>query len=176
MRYSINLILLLAILPLVGCSERPGADADIPPGMRDALQEVAKQQSAAFTNGTCAIREAFHYTGSLPFPKQGTSEFLALVVEVAGYGEHFDFDDIDLIDADTGENLGSDPGLWLLKPDGTADTGSTEWPAAPGPITVFLLYERERIPKRVKLGYWGAEIVKQSAQVSADGRDMFQPK
>ena len=84
-----------------------------------------------------------------------------------------DFDDIDLIDADTSDNLGSDPGLWLLKKDGTADTGSTEWPAAPGPGTVFLLYERERLPKRIKLEYWGAELVKQPIEVSKDGQDMF---
>ena len=176
MSHSFTLIPILAALTFVGCSKRQQSDADIPPNVREALRDVARQQSAGFTNGTCTIRQAYRYTGALPLPKRGTNAFLALIIEVTGYGENFDFDDIDLIDADSGENLGSDPGLWLLKADGTADTGSTEWPAAPGPITVFLLYERARLPKRIKLGYWGSEIVKQPVDVSADGKDMFKAK
>lgn len=95
------------------------------------------------------------------------------MIGISGYGEDFDFDDIDLIDADTGENLGSDPGIWPLTPDGTADVGASEWPRAPGPASVLLLYQRDPLPKRIKLSYWGSEIVKQPGEVAAHGPDMF---
>jgi hypothetical protein len=173
MRHSLMLAALL--LPLAACSKRE--EPDLSPELRAAVVEIARQQSAAFTNGTCVIHQAYRYTGTLPFPRDGTNVYLGLVVELSGYSEHFDLDDVDLIDADTGENLGSDPGIWLLHDqDGAADSGPKEWPAAPGPATVFLLYERERLPQRVKLGYWEAEIVKQPVAVAATGRDMFKPK
>ena len=173
MRRMLIIISLIGVVPF-GCSKRP-ADDEIPPNVRDVI-EVARQQSAAFSNGTCTIRQAFRYTGPLPFARRGANAFLGLIVDVSGYGPHFDFDDIDLIDADTSENLGSNPGLWPLKPDGMAEVDFKELTATPGTAAVILLYERETIPKRIKLGYWGMEIVKEAVEVSAEGRDMFTAK
>ncbi len=169
---------LVAVLILVGgsCSELASQDAPLPQNVRDAMNEVGRQQSAGFRNGRCIVRHAYCYTGSLPFTRDGSSAFLAVVIEVSDYGQSFDFDDIDLIDSDTGENLGSDPGIWPIKPDGKADTEVSDLPASPGPALVFLLYEREKLPKRIKLSYWGTEIVKEPVEVSTGGGDVFTSK
>lgn len=157
---------------LTGCSKQDAAQERVPENLRTTLREVAKKQSTASANAKCAIQEAYLYDGPRPFPRPPNIEVLAVVIEISGYADGFDFDDIDLIDADTGENYGSDPGLWPLTADGLADV-KAEIPAAPGPATVLLLYGYDKVPRRIKLGYWGKEIVTEPAKVADSGRALF---
>jgi hypothetical protein len=159
----------LASMVLLACSEERDDASEIPAELQRTFHQVAKLQSTGFIDGTCTVQKAFQYGGVPPFEIEKGNKILGLVVEISGYLESFDFDDIDLIDADTDENLGSYPQIGLMRNDGMADFLAKEWPKAPGPVTVLLLYERDKLPRRIKLAYWGSEIVSQPIEVAANG-------
>jgi hypothetical protein len=166
-----RLFSLLILLLFVGCSNEAASPQRAPADQESASRLPFSEGNAGAAGIRCTVQKAYRYTGTLPFEDRYADHFVAVVVELTGYSDSFDLDDIDLIDAGTNENLGSYPFIRYLRavgtPYGPADWQS--WPKSPGPATLFLLYGRDAIPQRIKLGYWGSDLVDQSVEVAAEG-------
>jgi hypothetical protein len=172
---------------LAGCRARPResdppvpvrelSSDQLPPEVRRAVEATAARQSIAARRMTTTVHRAYDYKGYAWHQESPEGKVVAVDVEFAGYSPAFDLDDIDLIDGDTGENYGSNPEVALLRPDGTLPVDEKkEWPAAPNPLRLLLIYSAPRTMKAVKLSYWDQALTPESALLRGTGPTLRPP-
>ena len=122
------------------------------------------------------IQRAYPYTGYSWHETPTGGRLVAVDAEFVGYGSDFDLDDLDLLDGVTGENYGSDPDIALLRADGgLAKDETKEWPLAPKPLRVLLIYVAPRSLESIRLSYWGRELTKVAFRVGGVGPSLPRP-
>lgn len=160
--------LVAVTLLTASCKDRKAGPLD-DPKVRKAVAEAARQQKAAGQNVRATVHRAWVYAGTAWYKPVEGLRLVAVDVGLKGYGEEFDLDDLDIVDAATGENYGSDPDISLLKPSGAALDDEKNWPKPPGPIRVLLVYQLPMTVRSVKLSYWGRELTASARMVEASG-------
>ena len=149
----------------------------LPPDVRGAVEDTMRRQSAAGDEAVATIHRAYPYEGYSWFEPAADAKLVAVDVEFVGYTPDFDLDDIDLIDGVTGENYGSDPQIALLTPDGQlAKDEAREWPAAPKPLRLLLIYAAPRSLQSVRLGYWDMDLTARAFPIAGGGPSLPQPE
>jgi hypothetical protein len=149
----------------------------LPPGVREAVEDTARRQSVAANDAAATIRRAYPYEGYSWFEPAADAKLVAVDVEFVGYTADFDLDDIDLIDGVTGEDYGSDPQVALLTPEGRlAKDEAREWPPAPKPLRLLLIYAAPRSLQSVRLGYWGQDLTARAFPIAGEGPSLPQPE
>ncbi len=154
--FSASVVAALALS--VGCSRTPPS----PPTAPDAYSPAQSDYGALHRAwhhpvfGDITLEPGFKLVAadiSLPPPTEGT----------------FDLDDIDIFDAATGENFGSDPLIYRTTPDGAwVDTNDPVVKDDPNYRGVFVWAVPERV-KTVNFGYWGGMLFVRPAAVESSG-------
>ncbi len=183
-----RLLIVAAVVGLlVGCLAKPREAASpapvrglspeqLPPEVRRAVEATAARQAMAATRMTTTIHRAYNYEGYAWHEESPEGKVVAVDAEFAGYSSAFDLDDIDLVDGDTGENYGSNPEVALLRADGTlAVDEEKEWPQAPKPLRLLLIYSAPRTMKAVKLSYWDRALTPKAATLQGTGPALRPP-
>jgi hypothetical protein len=148
----------------------------LPPEVRGAVEDTIRRQSVAAADAVATIHRAYPYEGYSWFEPTAEGKLVAVDVELTGYTADFDLDDIDLIDGVTGENYGSDPQVALLTPDGElAKDEAREWPAAPKPLRVLLIYAAPLSLQSVRLAYWDQDLTTRAFPVAGKGPSLSPP-
>lgn len=149
----------------------------LPPEVRGAVEDTMHRQSAAANSASATIHRAYPYEGYSWFEPVAKAKLVAVDVELVGYTADFDLDDIDLIDGVTGENYGSDPQIALLTPEGRlAKDEAREWPPAPKPLRVLLIYAAPRSLQSVRLGYWDQDLTTRAFRIAGTGPSLPKPE
>jgi hypothetical protein len=185
-RQLLSLVCLaIAILGCRGKTPQPdGGGLDVktvtpeqlPSDIRGAVEETARRQAVAANRAVTTIRRAYPYEGYSWYEPTAEGRLVAVDVEFVGYTADFDLDDIDLIDGVTGDNYGSDPQVALLTPDGQrAKDEAKEWPPAPKPLRLLLIYAAPRSLESVRLGYWGQVLTADPFPIGGRGPSLPRP-
>lgn len=150
---------------------------ELPPEVRGAVEDTMRRQSAAADHASATIHRAYAYEGYSWFEPTAEGKLVAVDVELVGYTADFDLDDIDLVDGVTGENYGSDPQIALLTPEGDlAKDEAREWPPAPKPLRVLLIYAAPRSLQSVRLGYWDQDLTTRPFPIAGKGPSLPRPE
>lgn len=183
-----NYVIALLLVGLLGCSSNQneseivlvdsetGEQEQVPSEMTGRLEEIANQQAKSLEKASVSVKAAYNYKGYSYIEPVSIAKLIAVDVEFSKYGQNFDLDDVDIIDSDTDENYGSDPQIVLLNKEGEILPDDTEWPEAPGPIRVLLIYAFPKDSKSVKLGYWGSVITDKSVKLEEGGPVLKNPE
>lgn len=149
----------------------------LPPEVRGAVEDTMRRQSTAADGASATIHRAYPYEGYSWFEPTREGNLVAVDVELVGYTADFDLDDIDLIDGVTGENYGSDPQIALLTPEGQlAKDEAREWPPAPKPLRVLLIYAAPRSLQSIRLGYWDQDLTTRAFRIAGTGPSLPKPE
>lgn len=141
-----------------GAASSEQADESVPPEIQRLLESVARRQSRGLAGATTTVHRAFEYTeDSFIAPLEG-AKLVAVDVEFQGHSRDFDLDDVDVIDAATNENYGSDPEIRLLRSDGSLEPNEAKWDAPQESLRVLLVYAVPKETNSIKLGYWESEL------------------
>ena len=176
MRYSVLVALLLVVS---SCGKSAPSDRSFFEELehRDAVTERVRKESQALVGASVRVHRAYNYTsGQTWIQPEGSKKVVAVDVEFQGAGEGFDLKDVDVIDGLTNESDGTNPKIFLLRPDGSFQ--SFDWPSelAGQPMRVLLLYPVPESTDSIKLAYWQKEIVSQPVELAPDGPAMPSPK
>ena len=148
----------------------------LPPDVRGAVEDTMRRQSVAASDAVATIRRAYPYEGYSWFEPTADGKLIAIDVELVGYTADFDLDDIDLVDGVTGENYGSDPQIALLTPEGDlAKDEAREWPPAPKPLRILLIYAAPRSLQSVRLRYWDEDLTPRAFPIAGKGPSLPPP-
>jgi hypothetical protein len=149
---------------------------DLPADVRGTVEDTARRQAVAADRTVATIRRAYPYEGYSWYEPTAEGKLVAVDVELVGYTADFDLDDIDLVDGVTGENYGSDPQVALLTRDGQlAKDEPREWPPAPKPLRLLLIYAAPRSLESVRLGYWGRDLTASAFPLGGAGPSLPRP-
>jgi hypothetical protein len=149
----------------------------LPPEVRGAVEDTMRRQSVAANGAVATVHRAYPYEGYSWFDPAAGAMLVAVDVEFVGYTADFDLDDIDLIDGVTGENYGSDPQVALLTPEGhLAKDEAREWPPAPKPLRLLLIYAAPRSLRSIRLGYWGEDLTPRAFPIAGKGPSLPRPE
>lgn len=149
----------------------------LPRDVRGAVEDTMRRQSAAGDEAVATIHRAYPYEGYSWFEPAAEAKLVAVDVEFVGYTADFDLDDVDLVDGVTGENYGSDPQIALLTPEGQlAKDEAREWPPAPKPLRLLLIYAAPRSLQSVRLGYWGRDLTPRAFPIAGKGPSLPRPE
>lgn len=132
---------------------------DVPPELRDVVAEVSQRQADGGDRARATLRRAWEYAPPPELDPALNARLVAIELELDIPGTGFDLDDIDIIDAATGENYGSDPLLQCLTPSGEAvDFDDPAVGADDHHVRLLAVWGVPRAVQRVKLGYWQRSI------------------
>ena len=122
------------------------------------MRDVAERQSQALRGATVRVHRAFWFR-QLEYKRTSDTEpALAVDVEFRGYSSDLDLDDVDLVDASSGENFGSDPDIKTLRADGILDTNAAHDDPQGKPLRVLLVYNLPQKIEQIHLDYWGSRL------------------
>ncbi len=178
-------VLIAALLVFSGCDRHEdqavdvydrdsGARVDVPENVTNALRENANLQSQGLKSATIDVHKAYIYNDQNGYFDEANlgKEFQIIAVDVTfkNYAPGFDLDDIDLIDADTDDNFGSDPHLEGIVGDGAlADIDDPDVWKTPKTVRVLLAYGPPKTTSRIKLSYWGDVITPNAIDLTGTG-------
>jgi hypothetical protein len=150
-----SLMLVLAALALL-----PSSVDDPPPKYTPATRDY----------GT--VHAAWEYQG--PWPVAVPRDLKLVAADIAlpapPEGERFDLDDIDIFDADSGENFGSDPSIQRLTADGRFVADDDPDVKDRRDYRGLFVWTVKRGVKRVSFGYWGGMLFVRPVPLAPSGR------
>jgi hypothetical protein len=154
-----------------------GEKVKVPDDLAAALRENAQLQSKGLKAASTEVHRAYVYNddnGYFDSIDLGDGfRIIAVDVTFRNYADGFDLDDVDIIDADTGENFGSDPHLEGIVGDGElADIDDPDVWAGPDRVRVLLVYAPPKSTSRIKLGYWGDILTPDPISLAPGGRQI----
>jgi len=157
--------------------ETPRATASAPPNpQRDAMAQVldnaAKAQAAGLGNGQLIVNGAWDYTGYSTLSPLPEARLVAVDITVTGHTPTFDFDDIEIVDADRHVSYGSDPYLALLTPDGKFEPDMSKMPIAPASTRLLLVYGFPKDQARFNLVYWHKKLNTEAITIAGHGWEL----
>jgi hypothetical protein len=153
-------LVLLSLLVTLGCGGEPGIHpASDPPPYAPARTDYGRVNKAwVYDRGTLLVASPGYILVaadlSLPEPEDG----------------RFDLDDIDIFDADTGENFGSDPHLERLTYDGAFIAHDDPEVAGQRDYRGVFVWQVPASVKRVNFGYWGEMLYVNPSTLESDDR------
>lgn len=155
---------------LLGCDANVnGAERNI----EDTLEDVARTQSQGMKDAVATIHRVYVYLdeervfGEAHPPD---TQLVAVDVEIDMLNGGYDLDDIDIVDAGSNENYGSDPALFGVLPSGElADIDDSEVSASPRSIRVLLIYLLPKHVETVRLEYWGETLTRHATITQGRG-------
>jgi hypothetical protein len=129
---------------------------DLPPGVREHATELSQKQARGLDGATVRVIRAYHLAKAVE--DNPAVKWIAVDADFHIPGQSFDPDDVDIVNADTGENHGSFPDLHRL----TAKGEFADWDdpvfSSPHDIRMLLIYAVPKSTKRISLAYWGKSI------------------
>lgn len=145
-----------------------GEDPELPENVKRKLVEVSKRQSKGLAKAKTIVHRAFHYRqDSIYKPKEG-QKLVAVDVEFLGHGKGFDLDDVDIVDAASSANFGSNPEIRLLTVDGHLEQNKSAWKSRKKALRVLLIYVVPKTVKSVKIAYWGSMLTSAGVPITED--------
>lgn len=148
---------------------RPREKLRLPPG----AERKIRVQSRGLDSARVVVHRAYVYTGKSPYPPGEGEKLIAVDAEFTGTARGFDLDDVDVVDAATGRDLGGSPHFNPVLPDGqVVDWGNREWEAhsdSTGSIRFVFLYTVPTATNRIRLTYWGKTLTPEPVTLAPDG-------
>lgn len=131
----------------------------IPEEILGEAARIGAEQARGFDGGTIRVHRVWNYRGASYIKPFEDAKLVAIEMTIeVPRDNHLDLDDLDIIDAATGDNYGSDPQLQRV----TADGAQADWDDAVfGPESRYRFIAVWAVPKTtqaVKIGYWGQTI------------------
>ena len=143
------------------------------------LQAKARQQAEGLGKGRVRVNGAWPYSGYsylAPDPNAAIeARLVAVDVTVSGHTEHFDFDDIEIVDGATFVSYGSDPHIEPLAADGSLLPEDAPIPGPPASSRWLLIYAFPKDSPRFHLFYWGKQLTPDPVGFSAGGLSLPPP-
>lgn len=146
----------------------PVQEEDIPDSISEALAIIGSIQADALKDAKVSVHRAYLYEGYSWFEPAPDQRLVAVDVEFVNYLRGFDLDDVDVIDADSNENYGSDPYIGELTPAGER--------AFDAPIRRILVYSIPKSCKAIKLSYWNQLLTPDGVPLADDGPSLPSPE
>jgi hypothetical protein len=144
-------------------------NGDVPPNVEEALRKAAAIKAHALNNATVQVHRAYHYAGATAFKPTDNTKLISVDVGIAGNTDAFKLWDIDIIDAQTNENFGSDPELAFLNREGGFLSYDADTIDFTRPLRLLLIYTVPKKTSAIKLGYWGKDLNTQAIPLQLDG-------
>lgn len=143
----------------------------------DALMRAkAKQQAEGLGGGRVRVNGAWNYNGYSylsPDPSAAIeARLVAVDISVAGHTEHFDIDDIEIVDGASLLSYGSDPHATPLTPEGVFLAEGQGIAEPPGENRWLLIYAYPRNSPAFRLYYWGRELTKDPVEFDEAGLEL----
>lgn len=157
------MLALAAALSSCGGSQRSEPPEQPPP-------DQSKYQPATRDHGT--VHAAWDYQGPWPVAVPQDQKLVAadIAFPAPAEGERFDLDDIDIFDADSGENFGSDPWIQRMTGDGRFVADDDPDVKERRDYRGLFVWAVKRDVKRVSFGYWGGMLFLRPVTLEAQGR------
>jgi hypothetical protein len=132
---------------------------ELPAGLRELALQSAREQADAGAGAKVRLLRAWPYAPPPDLEAASNAKLVAIDFELDIPGNGFDLDDIDILDADSNENYGSDPILQRLNARG--EPVAFDDPDVAADNHHFRLLGVWAVPRtthRVELGYWNASL------------------
>jgi len=143
------------------------------------LQVKARQQAEGLAGGSVRVNGAWNYTGYSflsPNPEAAIeARLVAVDVTVSGHNEHFDYDDIEIVDGASLMSYGSDPHLTPLTPDGRVLSEGEFLASAPYASRWLLIYAYPKASSSFHLYYWGRQLTPSPVPIAERGMELPYP-
>jgi hypothetical protein len=143
------------------------------------LQAKAQQQAEGLGKGRVKVNGAWHYSGYstlAPDPNAAIeARLVAVDITVSGHTEHFDYDDIEIVDGASLVSYGSDPHIEPLGEDGRLLPLDEAIAAAPAPSRWILIYAFPKASPHFHLFYWGRQLTPEALPFSESGLSLPPP-
>lgn len=144
--------------------------------MARVLDNAAKAQAAGLGKGELTVNGAWDYTGYSTLSPLPDARLVAVDVTVTGHTPNFDFDDIEIVDAQRKVSYGSDPFLALLTPEGKFQADMSQMPIAPTATRLLLVYGFPKDQTRFNLVYWHKKLNREPVTIAEHGWEVPFPK
>lgn len=143
------------------------------------MQAKARQQAEGLGTGRVQVNGAWHYSGYShlsPDPNAAVeARLVAVDLTVSGHTEHFDYDDIEIVDGATFVSYGSDPQIEPLGPDGRPLAADAAVPFPPATSRWLLIYAFPKDSPRFHLYYWGRQLTPEPLPFEKGGLSLPPP-
>lgn len=146
----------------------------------EIMRVKARQQAAGLGGGEVTVNGAWEYGGwsyLAPDPNAPVEvRLVAVDVSFSGHTEHFDIDDVEIVDGASLISYGSDPHAEPLRLDGSLMPAG-ELPAPPpGESRWLLIYAFPKQSPTLRLEYWHQELTPDPIEIGAQGLELPYPK
>jgi hypothetical protein len=142
---------------------------EIPPAVAQAMKQVVMDKSVALDNATTSVHRAHDHTGPTMIQPNASAKTIAVDVTFSGYTAHFKPRDVDIIDAKTTENFGSDAEIAFLDAAGHYLSRTGEGVDFSKPIRLLMVFAVPKSTDSIRLGYWGRELTKKPVWLESHG-------
>jgi hypothetical protein len=171
MKPSYTVLGIIALGILIGMyASRPTAPRQGPWRSEADLWEIGRSQSAGLDGATVHVHSAAEFEGKTWIEPLNRCHLICVDVEFTNYQDGFDLDDVDVIDAESNENLGSNPDMYLIDAEGNPLPQEAPWPEQRKSIRVLLIYAVPDATRRIKLGYWNKTMTPEPILVRREPR------
>ncbi len=144
------------------------------------MNRLADRQAKGLGNGFVHVNGAWHYDGYSILSPNPASEIparmVAIDLTVQGHTAEFDPDDIEIVDGLTMVSYGSDPHLTFLRGPREPIEDPREFPVAPKPTRMLLIYAFPKGSQKFTLFYWGQKLLKEPMTFEPSGWGLPYPE
>ena len=159
--------------PIVAIDRSTGEEIELTGEIREALRQTSEQQSVGLTDASVRVHRAYNYDnsdGRFEVDLENEWKIIAMDAGFTNFNSGFDLDDIDIIDAATDLNYGSDPHIEGIVGDGVlADIDDPEVWLTENYVRVLLVYIVPKTCQKVRLGYWGDVLTAEPVDLDGFG-------
>jgi hypothetical protein len=161
------------IAALGGCTDQRPSAQTVGSGPTNSLQGFAgkgggPRPALPHKKLETIVNRAFEFREPSLFEPTDSEKLVAVDVEFRDHRPGFDLDEVDILDGETGENLGSGPEIKFLNFDGTLNPEQSGFGLGK-PIRVLLVYLVPKSLQSVKLDYWGDRITSRATPLTEEG-------
>lgn len=140
------------------------------------MQARARQQAQGLGSGKVTVNGAWNYTGYSylsPDPDAAIeARLIAVDITVAGHTNHFDIDDIEVVEAGSYMSFGSDPHATPLNLNGELLKEGDFLAAPPKANRWLLIYGYPKNSENLRLFYWGQELTTKPIPIAESGFEL----
>ena len=119
-------VVIASALLFAGCSGKPAGnraarnldDEPVPPEITEQMEAEARAAAAALDDAKVTAHRAYNYQGYSSQQTLDDAKLVGVDVEFAGTKEGFDLDDVEILDAGSGESFGGKPEIAFLTAKG----------------------------------------------------------
>ena len=158
------LIFVLSSLVIVGC-------APTKPDERDS--HYGGYELATEDYGV--VFRAYEYNGWSYLEPIDGAKLVAADIEFPPTDVKFDLDDIDIFDADSGQNFGSDPHIQRLNSDGALVDLDDPEVMDQREFRGIFVWAVPQETKRINFGYWGGMLLREPIELDTTGPVLLEP-